>query len=113
MRSRGWLSLLGALVFATGGMVYQIAETTYRERALARLDDRAALFATTLTDTLERFHHLPAVLAKDPQIRAALTDDAAAANLRLEELATETGVEALYLMDRAGLTIAASNHRAE
>ncbi|WP_050532139.1 ATP-binding protein [Pseudaestuariivita atlantica] len=60
---------------------------------------------------MRRFAHLPFVLAQDGALAAALggtrLDEVRA---RLEGAAAQAGVDAIFLMDRTGLTIAASNH---
>lgn len=85
--------------------------------ARAELDQRtqtsAALHATVLDSEFKRLRAIPAVLAAEPQIAALLRGEASAAavNARLETLAGSLAVAALYVVDDAGLTRAASNWR--
>ncbi len=79
------------------------------ERSLAQ--SRLNLYSRSLSDTLERFEYLPKILAKDPVVYSALSGtDGLRANARFEEFAEKAGLEAIYLLNRSGLVIAASNH---
>lgn len=104
--------LILAVCLVTGVVLYHSAASFFQAGELERLKSRNTLYATTLIDALERYEHLPAILARDPVIRARLHGSAAAANTHLAELAALTKLEAIYLMDRTGLTIAASNFNA-
>ncbi|WP_233440407.1 sensor histidine kinase [Modicisalibacter coralii] len=80
-----------------------------RRHAEARL----ALYTSSLDGALERFTYLPDLLARQPLVRGALADRPAVirrVNRHLERVAERSGAEAIYLMDRRGLTLAASNH---
>jgi len=74
---------------------------------------RLSLYDRSLNDTLERFQHLPYVLARYPTV--ASSQDAVSYQMLNEQLARfseQAGLEAVYLMDRTGLVLAASNHGA-
>ncbi len=84
----------------------------YTDSAADAARDRARFYRATLRSSLERFEHLPFVLAKDPfVIDAAVEGSGDSINARLEDFARESGADAIYLMNRDGLTIAASNWR--
>ncbi len=100
------LLLLGATV-----AIFWVSTRHYQTREIARLDQQAALYGTALVDTLERFAHFPLLLSQIPIIKTAPEDASVATSDWLARMAQEMGVEALYVMDRAGLTVAASNHR--
>lgn len=102
------IAALGAV--ALGALIYATVASVARESAVSHLKERNALFSTTLSNTLERFKHLPDVLSQNPTVGAALEGNVDLANARLKALATATGLEAIYLMDLSGLTVAASNH---
>jgi len=71
---------------------------------------RQALFQSEVA----RFRLLPLALAGDRDLRAALIASGAARqalNRKLEGLATTTGAAAIYVLDRRGRAIAASNWR--
>ncbi len=97
--------LLGFVgLYLTAASLFRAAETT---RATARL----TLYHATLTEALNRYSHLPFVLAQDPILRDATEGkNLGQLNLRLAEVAARTDLEAVYVMDATGLTIAASNH---
>lgn len=80
-----------------------------------RLRGRLELFASTLTTELARVEALPGVLALDRSLVQSLRqprDDAlrAAANTYLRTVQQNSRLEAAYLMDTTGTTLAASNH---
>lgn len=104
------LLMLAAGLLAAGYM----ASLAYFERAaFTRAEARAALYRSTLLAELQRFQHLPYVLARDEGLIGA-RDRGAMRELsrRLEEIADVAGVEFLYVLDAAGRTLAASNHAA-
>lgn len=110
MQKRAYLlSLLttALLAFAAFQGAQRYFGNEEREAAAGRL----SLYQSTVTAELERFQHLTYVLSLDPFVIAA-ADGApvAALNTRLEEFADQAGIDAIYLMDESGLTIAASNH---
>lgn len=72
--------------------------------------DRMSLYLSTLTSALEEHQHLPFILSWDPLVIGAVEgDDTGELNRRLESFAEQAGIDAIYLMDPDGLTIAASN----
>lgn len=109
------MALLGGTLLAAwlaGSMVTQRA--LHREGADAR--EQLALYADALRGYIDRYRTFPAVLALDPQLRSALTvplDAAAQARLneRLERVNGATQSSTLTLIDRHGISVAASNWR--
>ncbi|MFZ1742364.1 MAG: cache domain-containing protein, partial [Pontixanthobacter sp.] len=77
----------------------------------------AAILAAGLQSELDKFSLVPLVLAEDPEVQSLLAGNATGAatinnlNRRLEGLAKQTDAAAIYLMDRNGLSLAASNWR--
>ncbi|MBC7634595.1 MAG: sensor histidine kinase [Acetobacteraceae bacterium] len=75
------------------------------------------MLASGFRRELEKFRLASIVLAQDPDAVDALATAAPAAlprlNVKLESLSRETGAAAIYLMDRDGLTRAASNWRSD
>ncbi|WP_226780810.1 sensor histidine kinase [Oceaniglobus trochenteri] len=103
LAAAGVLAVL-AVVFAAAYLWFEQGE---RERAQARL----SFYRGTLQAALERYRHLPFVLAADPRVIAgASRENLGALNRRLAAFAARTDLEAIYLMEPSGLTIAASNH---
>lgn len=71
---------------------------------------RSAPYLTSLIKVLERYQNLPRILSEDKVvIRAAAGELTPDINPRLARFASVTRAEAVYLMDRSGLTVAASN----
>ncbi|WP_299146390.1 ATP-binding protein [uncultured Tateyamaria sp.] len=82
----------------------------FRGEELEQARARLSLYRSTVEAELQRFAHLPYVLAQDPfVIETAEGGSTAALNARLESFAAQAGIDAIYLMDTNGLTIAASN----
>lgn len=74
----------------------------------------AAILAAGLQAELDKFSVAPLVLAGDPEVRSLLTGESSNArhlDLRFEALAAQTRAAAIYLMDREGNALAASNWR--
>jgi two-component system C4-dicarboxylate transport sensor histidine kinase DctB len=105
---------LGA-AYAAFFLVLQAARADEKASAARRL----AFYAGALDAELARIESLPGMVAMDPRVAAALEPRApsgaraAALQTANEYLATASQriqVEAVYLMDRDGLTVASSNH---
>ncbi|MDC0739322.1 ATP-binding protein [Cognatishimia sp. SS12] len=85
---------------------YLLFKTQELEKAQARL----TLYSSAVQAELESFAHLPFVLSLDPVVTRTLAGaDPETLNQRLRRIAHSAEVEAIYLMDATGLTIAASN----
>lgn len=103
--------MLAVGFLALAYLLFAQSYAMFRQAALVEAADRGRLYQSTLTSALERYQYLPAVLAQDPVFIDALSGaPPERANLRLESFASQAQVEAIYLMDRNGLTLAASNH---
>lgn len=108
------------VLVATVLLASWLAGRWFAAQALGGVQRRAevavALHAASLRSDLEKFRTLPFVLAQDPDVRGALSSRATAANAslnqKLETLAGEVRADAVYLVNSAGVTIAASNWRA-
>jgi two-component system, NtrC family, C4-dicarboxylate transport sensor histidine kinase DctB len=114
---RGYLVVIiaiGVLLVAALGLL--AIDRTMRASALDEAknaaQNEAAILAAGLESELDKFSLVPLVLARDPQVQSLMAGDTAqrsGLNQRLEQLAGQTGAAAIYLMDRKGLTLAASN----
>lgn len=97
-------------VFAGLLAVFWISQQLSVSSEERRSADRMSLYLSTLVSALEEHQHLPFILSWDPLVvQAAEGGETSELNLRLESFAAEAGVDAVYLMDTEGLTIAASN----
>lgn len=106
---RPWLLILAGLALCW--VVFSLSFTAFKSAELTRAMARTRLYQAVLSEALDRFQHLPFVLAEDPALRAAVAGQPAGdLNARLAEYARRAGVDALYVMDRTGLTVAASNY---
>lgn len=105
---------IGILLLATLGLL--AIDRTMRASALDEAENaaqnEAAILAAGLESELDKFSLVPLVLARDPQVQSLMTGDRAQQpelNQRLQQIATQTGAAVIYLMNRDGLTLAASN----
>ncbi|KUM42504.1 sensor histidine kinase [Pseudomonas sp. EpS/L25] len=108
------LALIGGLLL--GSQAWHRAEQATLAEASLLGQEQLRLHASGLQTLIDRFRALPAVLAQDPELIAALTTapDAAATerlNLKLERLNTAAQSSTLELLDSTGLAIGASNWR--
>ncbi|WP_085580364.1 MULTISPECIES: ATP-binding protein [unclassified Pseudomonas] len=108
------LIIAGAVLAAT--LAIRHAERQALEEDAARASQQLALYANSLHTLIDRYRALPAVLALDPQLRAALggpvsAEQQAALNLKLEKINGAAQSSTLELLDHTGLAVAASNWR--
>ncbi|MDW9679488.1 sensor histidine kinase [Sinorhizobium meliloti] len=113
---RSWLVFAAvALVLLAAGLL--LARDYGRSQALAGLAGQsridASLKASLLRAVVERQRALPLVLADDAAIRGALLSPDRPSldriNRKLEALATSAEAAVIYLIDRSGVAVAASN----
>jgi two-component system C4-dicarboxylate transport sensor histidine kinase DctB len=119
--SRPLRLLLYTLLIAAGAVLaaslaVRHAERQALEEDAARANQQLALYANALHTLIDRYRALPAVLALDPQLRAALAgpvspEQQAALNLKLEQINGAAQSSTLELLDHSGLAVAASNWR--
>jgi two-component system C4-dicarboxylate transport sensor histidine kinase DctB len=96
--------------------IQHLAERYFRASVAEQSRQTLDLYVANLRGTLHRFEVLPPILGDLPALRGALRsphDPAAqdAANRLLEQVRAQSGAEVIYLMNPAGLTLAASNWR--
>jgi two-component system C4-dicarboxylate transport sensor histidine kinase DctB len=108
------LILAGAL--ASAGLAMRQAQQHALSDDAARAEGQLSLYANTLHTLIERYRALPAVLALDPEIRAALDGPITARsqealNHKLERINGAAQSSTLELLDRHGLAVGASNWR--
>ncbi len=109
---------LRALIFptiATVVVAVSVFRTSYgyfQSEELTKAQGRLSLYQSSVSGELERFSHLTYVLARDPiVIETAAGGSTEILNGRLEEFARQAGLDAIYLINPEGVTVAASNHR--
>lgn len=111
-----WLAVIAATLalIASAGQWAAVREANHKADAIKRAMEVHAL---GLRNAAGKYSHLPFTAGLHPDVLAALDrpQDGAArqrANLYLESVNQEAGADALYLIDRQGLTLAASNWNA-
>jgi len=108
------LAAIAALSLALGAGAGLLTWHQARERLDARLADRAGVAAHGLGAEVARMAHMPHLLADDPRLQAVIARPDAAgatdhANRLLHRAHELAAIDAAYLIDAEGLTIAASN----
>lgn len=113
---RGWHSVLlwgvvfTAVVVASFELTQRVAVRSLRESTAHRLD----LYASNLKAEMDRFEYLPPVVSLNEHVTRLLSSPRDPAtrervNHYLETVNARAGSAAIYVMDRDGLTLAASN----
>lgn len=114
---RGYLAIIiatGVLLLAALGLlaIDRTMQTSALNEAKNAAQNEAAILVAGLESELDKFSLVPLVLARDPQVQSLMAGDRAQQadlNQRLQQIARQTGAAAIYLMNRDGLTLAASN----
>ncbi len=100
------------LAIAASIGLYLVSYQYFLSEELSKAQGRLSLYQSSVSGELERFSHLTYVLSQDPfVVGTALGDGTGTLNRRLEDFATQAGLDAIYLMDEDGITISASNYR--
>ncbi|MBB3770496.1 two-component system C4-dicarboxylate transport sensor histidine kinase DctB [Angulomicrobium tetraedrale] len=112
---RLWLAFALVSVLATVA-AFVVAADLGRSHAIASVraagDSASTLAIAVLRGELEKQRALPLILVRDPDVEAALDGaDTHELDAKLEDIARETRTAVIYLLDRSGRAIAASNWR--
>ena len=110
LRRWGLAAVTLAATLATFAALLESGHQQARREAGRRL----VIVEAVLRAAVDRYGYLPTVLALDPDVGAFLADveapgRAAALDAKFKAIAEVSGITALYLLDRAGLTRSASN----
>ncbi|AHV94025.1 ATP-binding protein [Bordetella holmesii] len=93
----------------------QWAESRALREVAARADATTQLNTVALRSSLEKFRAVPHVLARDAEVHQALTERRQSAveilDAKLAEISHAVGSSAIYILDRQGVAVAASNWR--
>ncbi|WP_454832595.1 NahK/ErcS family hybrid sensor histidine kinase/response regulator [Pseudoxanthomonas wuyuanensis] len=109
------LLLAAAAIALLSWAAMREAERRGQRTDAVQAGEQLRLHGDALQALIERYRALPAVLALDPDIRAALTADSVDAalaerlNRKLEHVNGAAATSTLTLLDRNGLAVAASN----
>ena len=106
------LILIGAAI--VGSWAIRQAKQHALQDSAGRGHEQLSLYANSLHTVIERYRALPAVLALDPELIAALTQPVtpriqAQLNRKLERINGAAQSSTLELLDSTGLAVAASN----
>ncbi|MCF6326138.1 MAG: ATP-binding protein [Devosiaceae bacterium] len=99
------------VAFAVGAALLFFGAVSYFGNVeYERAQSRVSLYRSTLIGALQRFQHLPFILAQDPYVIAGAAGiDRDGLNVRLADFAKSANLDAIYLMDKTGETVSASN----
>ena len=108
------ITAIGILLFAALGLlaIDRTMKASAIDEAENAADNEAAILAAGLESELDKFSLVPLVLARDPQVQSLMAGDRAqqnGLNQRLQQIAKQSGAAVIYLMNRDGMTLAASN----
>ena len=97
------------------GLLFPFLERAYLTQLADRETSTLTLAVEGLQGSLQRYEALPGLIADRPDLLRALRDPTdvdliARLNTDLQHTAENVGLSDVFLIDRAGLTIAASNH---
>ncbi len=105
-----FLTVFLVVMLASSGAAFWGAYGYFKGGELQQAGARLSLYRSTVDAELERFSHLPFVLARDTfVIETATGGDPRRLNARLATFAERAGIDAIYLMDEQGITRSASN----
>ncbi len=113
MMSKRWIYLalppflLVAAAFVLVQLFMELDEVSVDRKAAERL----TLYRQTILGEYQKYRYLPYMIARDPRATSVLGlgQPAEHANRFLQEMAENSGVELLYVMNGDGTTLAASN----
>jgi len=107
-RMKWWIAALASFVLLIS--LYSFAYRYFAEIEYRRAQTRATFYGTTLEGVLKRYQQLPYILSKDTHVIAGMMGEGLQElNARLKDFVRRAGLEAIYLMNVDGLTVAASN----
>lgn len=108
-----WLTPLLAIIGIC--LIWQVCYRYVETRSLASMLQVLSVQRAELDRQLDQLSFIAKILADDVEIRQALitnnSGDAQAANLRLQKTQDASGLEFAFLLDKEGITIAASNYQ--
>ena len=109
-RKRGLAALFLGLILLISLGVWLASYRYFVSEELARADGRLSLYRSIVLAEIERFEHLTMVLSVDPFVIEGLeAEPPDTLNDRLRGIAEAAGIDAIFLMQTDGETIAASN----
>ncbi|MEP2894574.1 ATP-binding protein [Roseibium sp.] len=109
------LALPPIAVLLIASLLVQLMVEQDRETVDHKAAERLTLYRQTILGEYEKYRYLPYMLARDPRATVVLNmgRPTESTNRFLEEVAEKSGADLLFVMDRHGRTLAASNWRDE
>ncbi len=106
-----YLALPPLALVAAAFVLVQLFLELDRESVDRKAGERLTLYRQTILGEYQKYQYLPYMIARDPRATAALGlgQPLESANRFLQEMAENSGVELLYVMNAEGTTLAASN----
>jgi two-component system C4-dicarboxylate transport sensor histidine kinase DctB len=116
---RQWWLLLAVTVLiavAVGVISHTYAKRYFLNETQARGEVTLRLAVASISSALERYERLPQLLADRTDIRRVLANPSGKAlrdqlSIELQRINTLLGSSDIYVLDRTGLTLSASNHQ--
>lgn len=112
-----WFAVAGVFLvfFAMLVLMFSLLERVYLGQLAEKEASTLTLAVEGLNGSLQKFEAIPSLIAERPEVIAALQTPSNAAllsqvNNELQRKAEQVGLSDIFLIDRSGLTIAASNH---
>ncbi len=114
-KGRILLALPPLIMLAIGFVLVELMAGLDREEAERKASERLTLYRQMIQGEYGKYRYLPYMIARDPRAANVLTDvrEAPAANRYLAEMAENSGVDILFVMDTDGTTLAASNWQSD
>lgn len=101
---------LAGVVVLIAALLYPLSYKYFLSQEQDQWQGKMSLYRSTIVSTLDRFSYLSVVLSQDTLVTEALqTLDTADVNAKLKLFADNAGLDAIFLMNTDGVTIAASN----
>lgn len=117
-RRQWWLLLVVTVLIAVavGVIGYTYAKRYFLNETQARGEVTLRLAVASISSALERYERLPQLLADRADIRRVLANPSGKAlrdqlSMELQRVNTLLGSSDIYVLDRTGLTLSASNHQ--
>jgi two-component system C4-dicarboxylate transport sensor histidine kinase DctB len=106
------ISVIGIFIsLSIGFFVYHSTINSHTNDLKLQAIERIGLYQNSLHNELTRFNFLPFVIARDKQLIEWSMQKSDLANMALEDIKHASGANELYVMDRSGTTLSASNWR--
>jgi len=102
------------IAFAAAIILYSASYQYFKTQELSKAAARLTLYRSTVVSELQHFAHLPFLFSLDPIVASTLAGGTTdVLDKRLARFAQSAGLDAIYLMNADGLTLAASNAMTE